>query len=183
VYIGTADAEQTAGKAAEAGGTVIAPPFDVGDQGRMAVLQDPCGAVISIWQPARERDFLSGAPNTMGWVELNGRGVDKAIAFYEQVFGWTAKQSPMGENMPPYTEFQIDGQSIAGGMEMNPQVPAQVPSYWLVYFGVSDVDETARRAKESGAQEMVPPMDFPGGRFAVLADPQGATFGLLRMSE
>jgi predicted enzyme related to lactoylglutathione lyase len=88
----------------------------------------------------------------------------------------------MGEGMPAYTEWQLGGESIAGGQEMNPQAPAEVPSYWMVYFGVRDVDASYAKAKQLGAHEMLPPMDFPGGRFAILADPQGAAFGLLRMT-
>jgi uncharacterized protein len=182
VYIGTEDAEDTARRVSAAGGNVIAPPFDVGDQGRMAVFQDPSGAFISAWQPkAMGGSFPTNAPNTFGWAELNSRGIEKAIPFYQAVFGWTTKTSEMGEGAPPYTEFQLNGQSIAGGMEMNPMVPAEVPSYWMVYFTVEDVDGSFREATEAGARELLAPQDFPGGRFAILADPQGAAFGVLKM--
>jgi predicted enzyme related to lactoylglutathione lyase len=181
LYIGTPDAEELARKVQSAGGTVIAPPFDVGDQGRMAVFQDPTGAFISAWQPRAMSGFPTAAPNTFGWAELNSRGIDKAIPFYGEVFGWTTKTSEMGEGQPPYTEFQLGGQSILGGMEMNPMVPAEVPSYWMVYITVDDVDRAFKQATELGAQEMVAPQDFPGGRFAIIGDPQGAVFGLLKM--
>ncbi len=183
VYIGTNDAANLAQKVQAAGGRVIAPPFDVGDQGRMAVFQDPSGAFISAWQPTTMRGFQTNAPDTFGWAELNARGIDKAIPFYNAVFGWAHKTSAMGEGAPPYTEFQLGGDSIAGGMEMNPMVPAQVPSYWMVYFSVEDVESSFRKAIEAGAQEMLAPQEFPGGRFAILSDPQGAAFGLLKMAE
>jgi predicted enzyme related to lactoylglutathione lyase len=182
LYIGTDDLEGLAEKVKSAGGSVIAPPFDVGDQGRMAVFQDPAGAFISAWQATAMRGFQSGRPGTFGWAEINARGVEKAIPFYEQVFGWTAKTSPMGEGQPDYTEFQLDGQSIAGAWEMNTMIPAEVPSYWQVYFNVDDVDHAFRKVIDSGGQEMVAPQDFPGGRFAIVTDPQGASFGLLRMA-
>ena len=182
VYIGTQDADESARKVQSAGGSVIAPPFDVGDQGRMAVFQDPSGAFISVWQPrAMGGGFPSNAPNTFGWTELNSRGIEKAVPFYEQVFGWTAKRSEMGEGAPPYTEFQLEGQSVAGGMEMMPMVPAEVPSYWMVYFTVDEVDRSFENATQVGGQEMMAPQDFPGGRFAIVRDPQGAVFGLLKM--
>lgn len=183
IYIGTHDVDALAKTVQAAGGAVIAPPFDVGDQGRMAVFADPTGAVISAWQAARMRDFLSNQPNTLGWAELSARGVARAIPFYETVFGWTQKTSPYGEAGEEYTEFQLDGESVAGALEMPPEVPANVPSYWTVYFSVDDVDGAFRKAVDLGAQEMVAPQDYPGGRFAILTDPQGASFALLKSSE
>lgn len=183
VYIGTDDADDLAKKVQAAGGKLIAPPFDVGDQGRMAVFQDPSGAFISAWQPkAMAGGFPAGEPNTFGWAELNARGVEKAIPFYQKVFGWTTKTTGMGPDSPPYNEFQLAGESIAGGQEMNKMVPAQVPSYWLAYFAVADVDKSFKTATQAGARELVSPMDFPGGRFAIVTDPQGAAFGLLKMA-
>jgi predicted enzyme related to lactoylglutathione lyase len=183
VYIGTDDIDGLAKKVQAAGGTVVAPPFDVGDQGRMAAFQDPSGAVISAWQPQAMRTPMAvGESNTFGWAELNARGADKAVPFYQKVFGWTPKTTPTGPDQPPYTEFQLGGESIAGGQEMQAMVPAQVPSYWLVYFTVADVDKSFKAATQAGGRELVAPMDFPGGRFALLADPQGASFGLLKMA-
>ena len=182
IYIGTTDADDLAKKVQGAGGNVIMAPFDVGTQGKMAVFQDPSGAFISAWQPAQMGSFHAGPPNTFGWAELSARGIDKAVPFYQQVFGWTAKKTEMGEGAPPYTEFQLAGESIAGGMEMMPMVPAQVPSHWMAYFSVDDVDASFKKATEIGAQEMLAPQDFPGGRFAIITDPQGAAFGLLKMS-
>ena len=183
VYIGTNDAEELATKVQAAGGNVIMPAFDVGDQGRMAVFQDPTGAFISAWQPKAMGGFETNAPNTFGWAELSSRGIDKAIPFYNEVFGWTGKSTEMGEGAPPYTEFQLGGQSIAGGTEMNPMVPAEVPSYWMPYFSVDDVDRSYKTATEAGGKEMMAPQDFPGGRFAIVSDPQGAAFGLLKMRQ
>jgi predicted enzyme related to lactoylglutathione lyase len=180
LYIGTDDADELAKKVEAAGGTVIMAPFEVPGQGRMAVFQDPSGAFVSAWQASGMSGFASGGMGSFAWAELNARGVEKAIPFYEEVFGWTHRTSDMGENMPPYTEFLHDGDSILGGMEMSPAVPAEVPSHWLVYFSVEDVDASHRTAVDAGATELLGPHDFPGGRFAILADPEGAAFGLLR---
>jgi predicted enzyme related to lactoylglutathione lyase len=180
IYIGTDDVDDLAGKVQAAGGTVAAPPFDVGDQGRMAVFQDPSGAFISAWQGTRMGGFQTEVSNSYGWAELNARGVEKALPFYTQLFGWTTKTSEMGEGQPPYTEFQLDGQSVAGAWEINPMVPAGVPSYWQVYFTVDDVDAAYAKAIDAGARELLPPQDFPGGRFAIVSDPQGASLGLLK---
>jgi predicted enzyme related to lactoylglutathione lyase len=182
IYIGTRDADAAARKAKAAGGTVVAEPFDVLNSGRMAVFQDPSGAFISVWQPNEMHGAeIIGKPNSYAWAELNSRGFDRASSFYEKVFDWTTKVSPMGEGQGDYTEFQLHGQSIAGGMEMSSMIPADVPSYWMVYFGTDDIDAKHRKAVELGAQEMLPPQDYPGGRFSILQDPQGAAFGLLKM--
>jgi predicted enzyme related to lactoylglutathione lyase len=182
LYIGTDDIDDLARRVTDAGGTVAAPPFDVGDQGRMAVFQDPAGAFISAWQGTRMGGFSTDAPNSFGWAELNARGVDKALPFYAKVFGWSTKASPMGEGQPDYNEFQIDGESVAGAWEMNPQIPAEVPSYWQVYFAVDDVEAAYKKALELGATEQVAPTEYPGGKFAIVTDPQGASFGLLKTS-
>lgn len=180
VYIGSADAEEVAERVEAAGGNVVARPFDVADQGRIAVFRDPTGAFISTWQPKAMAGFGAHGPNTFAWAELSARNFGKAVPFYAAVFGWTAARREM-EGAPPYTEFQLAGQSIAGGMEMNPQAPAQVPSYWMVYFGVEDVAASFRTAIEAGAHEMLAPRPFPGGQLAILSDPQGAPFGLIKM--
>lgn len=181
LYLETDDAAALGDAVQAAGGAVIAPAFDVGEMGRMAVFADPTGAVISAWQAGRMRTFHSGDAGSLGWAELNARGVEKAIAFYTSVFGWSTQTSPMGEGQPDYTSFVADGEQIAGALEMPAEVPAEVPSYWMVYFNVDDVDAAFTKAVELGASEMVAPSDMPGGRFAIVNDPQGAMFGLLRL--
>jgi hypothetical protein len=181
IYIGTTDSDALAQKVQAAGGTVVVPPMTVGDQGRMTVFQDPSGAFISAWQPIAMDGFLDGVENSFGWAELNARGLAKALPFYAAAFGWKPQTSPASRPEAPYTEFHVGDASIAGGVEMNPMVPAVVPSYWMVYFNVADVDASFRKALGAGATEMLAPLDFPGGRFAIVSDPQGASFGLLKM--
>src|SRR5207302_9851856 len=138
----------------EAGGKVIVEPMQVGPQGKMAVIQDPSGAFLGLWEPGQMKGAeVKQAPGAYGWAELNARGIDKAAPFYSKLFGWSEKKMPMGEGQGDYTEFQIRGESISGGMEMNPMVPAQVPSYWLVYFAVGDVDKAFDKAVEAGGTE------------------------------
>ena len=83
----------------------------------------------------------------------------------------------------PYSEFQVDGQSFAGATELDPNSPAGMPSYWMVYFTVDDVDAAHRTTVEAGGRELVAPLDFPGGRMSIVSDPQGAAFGLMRLSQ
>jgi predicted enzyme related to lactoylglutathione lyase len=183
LYIGADDLNDQAQKVKDAGGTVIAEPFDVGDQGQIAVYRDPSGGFISGWKSGQMDSWIWDQPNTFGWAELNARGVKDVIPFYQQVFGWDTRESDMGADQPPYTEFRKDDESILGAWEMNPMVPAEVPTYWQIYFNVADVDAAFEKAKSLGATEMVAPQDFPGGRFAIVSDPQGASFGLLRTAQ
>ena len=183
LYIGTEDVDALAKKVTEAGGTVVAPPFVVGDQGRMTVFTDPSGAFISAWQAAGMSQFSAGIPDTFGWAELNARGLDRAITFYETVFGWTHTTSPFGDESEEYTTFEHEGQPLVGALEMNAQIPSETPSYWLIYFNADDVDARFKRAIELGGSEMVAPSDMPGGRFAIVSDPQGAAFGILNLQE
>jgi predicted enzyme related to lactoylglutathione lyase len=181
VYIGSDDAEALGRKVEEAGGRVLMPAFDVGDQGRMAVFADPGGAVISTWQPTGMQGFGTEGTNAFAWAELNARNADASLPFYQDVFGWGLHSSDTPDF--PYHEFQLDGRSIAGATEMSPMAPAEMPNYWLVYFGVDDVDAATTTAVDAGGTQMLAPMDFPGGRMSLIADPQGAIFGLMRLDE
>jgi hypothetical protein len=183
IYIGAEDVNELAGRIAAAGGTVVAPPFPVGEQGTMAVFQDPTGAFISSWQGTQMGGFQTTGEGAFAWAELNTRGIDEATRFYETVFGWTHDTMPAGQpGMPDYTTFYASGERVAGAMPMDAAMPANIPSYWMPYFGVKDVDGAFEKARSLGAQEMVAPTDFPGGRFAIVSDPQGAMFGLLRLA-
>ncbi len=180
LYLGTDDVEGLAQRFADAGGSVVMPPFDVADQGRMALFRDPGGAFISAWQGSGGGSFVTDVPGAFSWGELNARGVEEALRFYQRVFGWGVRTTDGGDR--PYHEFQLDGRSILGAMEIPAAVPAFVPPHWLVYFDVEDVDASAERARQLGAQDVLGPMDFPGGRFALVTDPQGAMFGILKVT-
>jgi len=180
-YISTTSAEETAKKVTAAGGQVIAPPMQVAEEGTMAVFLDPTGAAFGVWQPNQMTGAeLVNTPNSLTWNELATRDMSAAKAFYTSVFPWTAHANPMPDGSE-YVEWQIDGKSIGGGMQMGPQMPAQVPPHWLVYFAVASTDNTLQRAQELGAKVMMPAMDIPQGRFAVLTDPQGAAFAVIQL--
>ena len=178
-YIHTDDVDATTRAVEAAGGKIAMQPLDVPDQGRMAVFQDPTGAYISVWQPTRMAGFEAQGPNTFGWAELNAHGIEKAIPFYEKVFGWTTKRTPVPGG-PEYIEFLADGTSVAGATEMSPKAAPSMPSHWLVYFNVDDVAAAAKKGVGLGAREIVAPESYSGGDFAILADPQGAAFGLFK---
>jgi hypothetical protein len=177
-YVTVADVDATAAAISAAGGTVLAPGFDVMDAGRMAVAVDPTGAVFQIWQPKNHIGAqLLDEPNTMCWNELMTPGVDAAIEFYGKIFGWAAQTH---DGAMPYTEFSLDGRSIAGAMK--PPMEGMPPA-WGVYFAVADADATAARAQSLGGAVLNGPADIRPGRFAVLTDRQGAAFMILALNE
>lgn len=180
VYVLVEDADATAAKVKAAGGTVFAEPFDVMDAGRMAIVADPSGGVLGIWQPGSHRGFeLRGASGSFCWAELNSKDITTDRAFYASVFGWEPTTTPMPGM--EYTEFKLNGESIAGGTPMAAQTPAGTPSHWLVYFAVDDVDATVAKLTSLGGGVHHPPTDIPEiGRFAVAHDPQGGVFALLQ---
>ena len=144
-YVSVDDLDATLAKVGPAGGTVIAPPFDVMDAGRMAVIQDPTGAIFQLWQAKNHIGAtLVNEPGAFSWSELITPDVPKAAAFYEKVFGW-GSDTHTGEM--PYTEFKLDGESIAGAM--NPPMPG-IPPMWGIYFSVADTDATVAKAKSLG---------------------------------
>jgi uncharacterized protein len=178
-YVSVVSADETARRAKELGGKVLMEPFDVYDLGRMAAIQDPTGATFSVWQPKTHIGAgVYGDPGAFCWNELDTRDTGKALDFYTKLFGWKAKPSK------EYTEFTAPGASYPmGGMMQIAEDWGDVPPYWLTYFAVSDADATVAKAQKLGAKTFVPPTDIPNtGRFAVLQDPQGAVFAVIKLT-
>lgn len=179
-YISVNSADESAQKAKASGATVLKEPFDVHDVGRMAVIQDPTGAIFALWQARAHRGAgIVNVPNSFCWNELATRDTAKAGDFYTSLFGWGTNVQQMGPMR--YTSF-INGERPAGGMfEPTPEM-GDVPPNWMVYFAVDDTDAKADTARRLGAQILSPPNDIPGvGRFAIIKDPQGACFGIISL--
>jgi predicted enzyme related to lactoylglutathione lyase len=178
-YVTVKSADESAKKAQSLGGKVLAPPFDVMDVGRMAVVQDPTGAVFQVWEARKSNGAkILGEPGALCWTELTTSDLNAAEAFYEQLLGWSLKRSSAASPME-YTEFSASGTPQGGMMPKPKEMPAHIPSYWMPYFQVTSVDGTASKAKELGGKVMIGPMEIPGtGRFAIVTDPQGAVFAL-----
>ena len=180
-YVSVTDADATVARVAGAGGTVFVPPMDVLDAGRMSVFADSTGAACALWQPKDHPGAgLVNEPGTLVWNELSTRDPAAAIAFYGHVFGWEGATADMGG--ADYTEWKLDGTTIGGMMERPAEMPPEVPDYWLTYFGTDDCDATVASAVSGGATVIVPATDIPPGRFAILVDPNGATFAVIRMA-
>jgi predicted enzyme related to lactoylglutathione lyase len=179
MYVTVANVDAAATRAAELGAKVFAPPFDVMDAGRMAVLQDPTGAVFQVWQSNKHIGAkILNENGALCWSELTTRDPQAAEAFYTQMFGWTAEHNAPSTQMA-YTEFHNNGTRGIGMMRMPPNMPPLVPSYWMPYFQVADCDASTEKVQTLGGALMVGPHDIPDtGRFSICRDPQGAMFAL-----
>ena len=179
-YVSVASADASAAKAKELGGKVMVEPFDVMDAGRMAVFSDPTGAMFSLWEPKRHIGAqVVNEPGAFCWNELYTTDPRKAAAFYIGLFGW--KMNARHMDFGDYVIFENSEGMMAGMMQV-PKEWGPVPPHWLVYFAVDDCDGSVEKAKRLGANVTVPPMDVDtAGRFAVLADPQGAGFAVIKL--
>jgi len=177
-YIATDDANGTAARIAAAGGSMLMEPFDVFDAGRMAFASDTQGSVFGIWQ-AREHigAQLVNEPSAYAWAELLTTDIVASQSFYTAVFGWVPHE--VGDDPGFLYRMQLVGDMPVGGIF---QVDGMPPG-WAAYFAVEDADATAARAEELGAAVLRPPADTPYGRMAVLADPGGAGFAVIRLAE
>jgi uncharacterized protein len=182
-YVSVEDVDATAARAREAGGTVVVEPMSVLDYGRMAFLADPTGATIGLWQPGRNIGAgLVNEPGALCWNELNTRDTAAAKEFYGAVFGWEFEDGEL-EGMGTYTSVKL-GDGVVGGMlDVTGRVPDEVPANWLVYFAVEDADASVARVGELGGSVAFGPIDSPAGRLAVVADPSGAAFAVISLSQ
>jgi hypothetical protein len=172
-YVTVASADAAAERAKELGATVHAPAFDVMEAGRMAVIQDPQGAYVMVWQPREHIGAgLVNAPGALVWNELQSPDLDASSAFYSALFGWDVQELPdMDER---YLAIK-NGEANNGGMRA--LTPGTPPS-WLVYFGIGDIDAGIAKVEELGGAKLMGPIDIRIAKLAVVQDPQGAVFAL-----
>lgn len=177
-YISVTNADDATAQATSAGATLLKGPFDVGDAGRMSVIQDPTGAVFAIWQPkSNPGSDVYRETGSFCWNELGTNDTQKAADFYAMLFGWNREAFP---GPMEYTIFKNGDEGIAGMYQITPEM-GPVPPHWRVYFAVTDCDATVQKATEAGGSVLRPAEDIPGvGRFAILRDPASAVFAVLK---
>lgn len=177
-YITVADIDAAAMAVTASGGTVVSGPLDAEGAGRMAVAQDPTGATFAMWQAkASIGSYLVNEPGALMWTELQTTDTETCEAFYAEVFGWKTETTDMPTG--PYTSFLIGDRAVAGMMAIQPEW-GPVPPNWAIYLAVEDCDALIERAVAMGGSLEMDPMDVPDvGRFALLADPQGAHFFIM----
>lgn len=192
VYAATADAAVAVRRAVAIGAVELLPATATSGGETVAMLADPGGAALGLWQPAdpsrgQARDRL-GAPS---WYENHTKRFEHTVDFYAEVFGLQSEavadtadaEAAPGEEEEPfrYSTLRAAGRDPAFGVfDAAADRPAELPSTWLVYFAVADADRSAERVIELGGSVSFGPEDSPYGRMATCVDPQGATFNLIQ---
>lgn len=178
-YCTVPDVDATARRARDLGATVAVPPTDIPNVGRFTLLLDPQGAPLAPLRMLEESPEVEGkpAPGTFCWDELLSSDVEASLRFHTALLGWADKPMEMG---PAGTYHLLsEGEKQRAGLMKAPR--AGMPTHWLAYVVVDDVERSAERAAKLGGAVMAPPADIPGiGRFAVVTDPSGAAIALFK---
>ncbi len=180
MYIAVDDADAAVKSAAEAGATVVMPPMDVMDQGRMAILQDTVGAYVGLWQAGAHKGAeVVNEHGCFCWSEIVTADIPKALEFYKSL-GLGNTEAPMGDDMPPYVGFTV-GEDMVCGTMLPPS--DDVPPHWHCYFAVDNCDAAVETSKAEGGMVINGPFPTPMGPMAVLADPCGTVFSVMQFAE
>lgn len=179
-YVLVQDIQETVKLATTLGAMIIKDVSDVLNIGKMAILIDPTGAVLNLWQATGESEgqrIPANIPGNVAWNELVTPDIEKAGKFYSELFNWTldTKKMPSGET---YTTFMM-GEKALGGMLAPCKDDKQGPR-WDVYFATADINKSLIKAKELGATPCYEPLTVEGvGTFTMLKDPQNVCFSII----
>ena len=175
-YLATTDVAATVARMTEAGGTVLRPPMEVPRQGHMAIVADPSGAVVGLWQPLAHHGFdVLGSPGAACWFEVNTWKGPEVREFFATVF----RLAPQKLEGMDYWTLHHGGRPRYGVLQMTKEWEG-LPPHWSSYFAVEDTDAAAARVRDAGGHVKHGPFDTPFGRMAVCADPGGALFSLIK---
>lgn len=179
-YINVDDVTKVVDGAVALGAEVVVPPFQIMNAGKMGIIKDPTGAMLSFWQKLDHggAEYVND-PGGFCWNELMTTDPDKAKVFFSELFGWEFEkdETPQGA----YWTFKNGDRLNGGMMQIGPQMQG-VPPHWVVYFSVDDMDAASSKLTQLGGQVLMPPFEVSVGTIAICRDPQGATFNLIKMS-
>ncbi|MFF9340063.1 MULTISPECIES: VOC family protein [unclassified Streptomyces] len=178
-YLATPDADETAESVRSCGGTVAVGPLDAGEAGRLVICADPAGAVFGVWEAeAHHGTALAGPAGTPVWNELLTYETATVGKFYRSVFGYEVE--PVVSADSDYATLHVDGRPVASLHGVGEALPRDRGPHWMTYFEVDDTDAAAGLVAELGGRVLRPPRDGTAGRLALVADPEGAVFTLVR---
>lgn len=181
VMIKTDNVDATVKKIKALGGKAQ-DPFDVMENGRMAVCADINGAEFDLWQAKGQQGtgFDADSHGAPGWYETRTSDVKRAGKFYHDLFGWVAEAMPGQKQGPKYSVFKLKDRQIGGMCGITKEMGAMKPN-WTIFYTVDDADKTAQEVTKLGGSIVFQPTDVPTvGRFAVLKSPQGVVFHVIK---
>jgi predicted enzyme related to lactoylglutathione lyase len=155
---------------------VFVEPMPVGDLGTMAVVTDPGGGVIGMWQPGEHKGGVVAATGAPCHFELHTRAYDDCLKFYADVFGWDVSIQA-DEPGFRYATLDVEPGENAGVMDAS-TFPDDAPLGWGVYFAVPDMDAAVAKVADLGGKIVQGPDDTPYGVLAVGTDTTGTIFKL-----
>lgn len=180
-YLAAEDVDKTLAAITSSGGTVLAPPMEVGDQGRMAIAADPTGAVFGLWQAkAMVGAQIVNEAGGICWNDHNSNDPEAARRFYAAVFGFTYTAMEGGQDYSTI-DGTGPGGTVGGIGQLDPS-SSGIPAHWAVYFAVDDADAACAAATTHGGRVLEPATDTPFGRMATLCGPEGETFKIMGIS-
>jgi predicted enzyme related to lactoylglutathione lyase len=180
IYFKSTDINASAEAVKANGGQVMMGPVDVSGEGHMVVCLDPTGAAFGFWQDGRHTGaHVADEPGAMTWADVYTRDGAKAQDFYAKVLDCEAKKMPGGME---YWTLEKNGAPKSGVMHMDDKFPKEIPAHWAVYFAVKDTDASVELIKKNGGKLNMGPFDSPYGRIAIVSDPFGATFTIIKLS-
>ena len=179
-YLRVDDIAASMEAAKNAGAMAYMEPMDIPEQGRMAMIGDPGGASVGLWEFGGHTGFQAhGETGAAAWHELHSKDYQAAVSFYQSVFGLQATVMSDTDEFR-YTNLVDGGTELAGIMDAGAWLTDEVPSSWQVYFQTDDVDATIAKALALGGTIINAAEDSPYGRVAGLTDCTGAMFKLVQ---
>ena len=180
VYITVDDVEAAAERVREAGGEVVGGPFDVMEAGRLAVVRDPQGAFVNLWQSKGHIGAgKQNEPGSLCWFELNTTDVDGAASFYAEVLNCETSKDGNTPEDPNYALLRVNSEARAGILKMKKEWGDILPQ-WRVHLGVKDLETSLKHVEELGGKVWTEPIVIPEGHFAIVSDPKGAIFDMFQ---
>jgi uncharacterized protein len=181
-YFAVDDIGHSAAEAVRLGGELVTPPRYLPAAGTGAAVIDPFGAAFGLYQGESRAGVQ--VLNTFGalcWNELDTGEPLRSVAYYRELFGYTTRSRTDSPTAAPYTLLMLGDVPVAGVLELDNQWPNIVPSKWVTYLSVADLDGAVARVGALGGMPTVGPVDSPYGRLQLVKDVGGHTLCLIQL--
>jgi predicted enzyme related to lactoylglutathione lyase len=189
-YLAVDDVQGTCSVVRDHGGRVLSPPEPIGTQGRTALVADPLGGIVGLWQAWNHIGTqIVDEPGALCWSELMTTSTETARGFYSAVFGHRHQPAPVPDgSMTDYT-MTAPRNPFSRAVSGIGSLPAAGDAngwagsrpFWMTFFAVRDVDVALERVTTGGGRILSGPRRSPYGRVGVCADPHGARFTVIRL--